>query len=170
MGQGNGNEYKSGRVRWTGHVSRMGREEVHTGFWWKNQKEGDHLEDPGVDVRIILKRISEKWDREARIFPVGSLSSRVSVWRNPANDEDVLLSAGSFLRLYLWVAICRQFPLSVSLGRFVCCYKWLTQRGTYQIRNVYIGFFCCPDRSWWRHLVTAYTATYVPDWTTYHKT
>jgi hypothetical protein len=25
-------------------------------------REGDHLEDPGVDVRIILRRIFKKWD------------------------------------------------------------------------------------------------------------
>jgi hypothetical protein len=41
------------------HVWKKG--EVHTGFWWKNLREGDHLEDPGVDERIILKRTLEKW-------------------------------------------------------------------------------------------------------------
>jgi hypothetical protein len=25
---------KSRRIRWVGHVARMGREEVHTKFWW----------------------------------------------------------------------------------------------------------------------------------------
>jgi hypothetical protein len=40
----------------------MGRREVHTGFWWGNLREGDHLEDRGVDVRIILKWILEKWN------------------------------------------------------------------------------------------------------------
>jgi hypothetical protein len=39
-----------------------GREEVHTGLWWGNLREGDHLEDPGVDVRIILKWIFERLD------------------------------------------------------------------------------------------------------------
>ena len=29
---------------------------------WGNLREGGHLEDPGVDRRIILKWISEKWD------------------------------------------------------------------------------------------------------------
>jgi hypothetical protein len=33
----------------------MGREEVYTGFWWVNMREIDHLEDPGVDGRIILR-------------------------------------------------------------------------------------------------------------------
>ena len=30
---------KSRRVRWAGHVARMGRGEVRTGFWWVNAKE-----------------------------------------------------------------------------------------------------------------------------------
>jgi hypothetical protein len=38
------------------------RGEVHTGFWWGDLREGDHLEDPGIDERIILKWISKKWD------------------------------------------------------------------------------------------------------------
>jgi hypothetical protein len=38
------------------------RGEVHTGFWWGDLSEGDHLEDPGIEVRIILKWIFKKWD------------------------------------------------------------------------------------------------------------
>jgi hypothetical protein len=35
---------------------------VHTGFWWGNLREGDHLKDPGIDGRIILRQNSRKWD------------------------------------------------------------------------------------------------------------
>jgi hypothetical protein len=41
--------------------------EVHTGFWWGSLREGDHLEDPGVDGRIILKWIFEKWDGGSKL-------------------------------------------------------------------------------------------------------
>jgi hypothetical protein len=34
---------------------------VHTGFWWKYLRDGDNVQDPGVDGRIILKWIFEKW-------------------------------------------------------------------------------------------------------------
>jgi hypothetical protein len=39
-----------------------GKTDVHTGFWWGDLREGDYLGDPGVDGRIILQWIFEKWD------------------------------------------------------------------------------------------------------------
>jgi len=43
------------RMRWAGHVARMGRRgDVLTGFWWGNVRERDELEDRDVHGRIIL--------------------------------------------------------------------------------------------------------------------
>jgi hypothetical protein len=50
----------SRRMRWTGHVARMGEREVYTGFWLGNLRERDHLADPSVDGMIILRRIFRK--------------------------------------------------------------------------------------------------------------
>jgi len=49
-------------MRWAGHVVRIGRREVYTGFWCGNLKEGDHFEDPDVDARKMLRWIFGKWE------------------------------------------------------------------------------------------------------------
>jgi hypothetical protein len=36
--------------------------ELYTGFWWGNLRERNHLEDPGVYRKVILRWIFEKWD------------------------------------------------------------------------------------------------------------
>ena len=41
------------------HVWRRG--EAYTGFLWGNLRGRDHLEDPGVDGKIILRWIIRKW-------------------------------------------------------------------------------------------------------------
>jgi len=40
----------------------LGTGEACTWFWWGNLRERDHLEDPGIDGRIILIWIFRKWD------------------------------------------------------------------------------------------------------------
>ena len=53
---------KSRRLRLARHVARMGRNEAYIGFWWGNLRERDHLGDPGVEGRIILRWIFRKWN------------------------------------------------------------------------------------------------------------
>jgi hypothetical protein len=53
---------KSRRLRRAGHVARMGKGEVCTGFWWGNLRERDCWGDPDVDGRIILEWIYKKRD------------------------------------------------------------------------------------------------------------
>jgi hypothetical protein len=48
-------------MRWVGHVALMGSGEVYTGFWWGNPRERNHLKEPGVDGRIILKWVFRMW-------------------------------------------------------------------------------------------------------------
>jgi len=38
------------------------RGEAYTGFWWGNLRERDHLGDPVIYGRIILRWIFRKWD------------------------------------------------------------------------------------------------------------
>jgi hypothetical protein len=53
-------QIKSRRMRWAGHVARMGEEtEKCTGFWWESRKENNHLKDQGVDGRM-----GSKWTLE----------------------------------------------------------------------------------------------------------
>jgi hypothetical protein len=42
-----------------------GKGEVLTGFWWGNLREIDHLEDPGANVKIILRWIFKKENESA---------------------------------------------------------------------------------------------------------
>jgi len=35
---------------------------AYTGFRWGNLRERNHLGDPGIDGRILLRRIFRKWD------------------------------------------------------------------------------------------------------------
>ena len=49
---------ESRRMRWVGHVVV----ETYSGVWWGNLRERNHLEDPGVDGRIMLRWIFGKWD------------------------------------------------------------------------------------------------------------
>jgi hypothetical protein len=56
------NLYSPPKWDWRGKQHVWGRDEAYRGFWWENLRERDHLEDPDVDGRIILRWIFRKWD------------------------------------------------------------------------------------------------------------
>jgi hypothetical protein len=45
-------QVKSRRMRWAGHVARMGEERKYTRFWWESPKERDHSEDQGLGGKM----------------------------------------------------------------------------------------------------------------------
>jgi hypothetical protein len=51
----------SRRMRWAGHVARMGRRGMHIAFRWKSHKETDHYSDldvgKGVNIKMDLREI-----------------------------------------------------------------------------------------------------------------
>jgi len=53
---------KSRRMRWVGNVAHTGESRGTYRVLWGNMRERDHLEDAGVDGRIILRWIFRKWD------------------------------------------------------------------------------------------------------------
>jgi len=57
--------------------------EVYTGFWWRNLRERDHLENPGVNGRIIRGWIFRKWDGGA-VDWIDMAQDR-DRWRAPVN-------------------------------------------------------------------------------------
>jgi hypothetical protein len=50
---------KSRRMRWVGHVARMGK---RLDYWWESQGKRDHEEDQDLGGWIILGWILERWD------------------------------------------------------------------------------------------------------------
>jgi hypothetical protein len=51
---------KSRRMRWAGHVARIGERRTHIGYWSESQRERDHYEDQDVGGWLILRWILER--------------------------------------------------------------------------------------------------------------
>jgi hypothetical protein len=69
-------QIKSRRIRWAGHVARMGGGgETCTGVWCESPKERDHLKDQGVDGRM-----GSKWTLGRLVWGVE--------WIHLAQDRD----------------------------------------------------------------------------------
>jgi hypothetical protein len=75
----------------------LGKKEVHTGFWWGDLREGDHLGDPRVDRRIILKWIFKKWDGGTDCIDLAQDRDRWRAVVNAVTNFQVPSNAGNFL-------------------------------------------------------------------------
>jgi hypothetical protein len=51
---------KSRRMRWAGHVARLGSRGLGLGYWWEFQKERDQWDDQDVGGWTILKWILDR--------------------------------------------------------------------------------------------------------------
>ena len=85
------------RMRWAGHVACLGTVQVYTGFWWGNLRERDHLEDPGVDGRIILRWIFRKWVGGHGLERSGSGYGQVAGTCECANEPSGSVKCREFL-------------------------------------------------------------------------
>ena len=88
-----------------------GDEKCTKDFHEKNVREGDHLEDPGVDGRIILKWVLKKWYRG--MDWVDLAQDRNSWWAvvNAVMNLRVPLNAGNFLSSLGTVRFTGRTPL-----------------------------------------------------------
>jgi hypothetical protein len=57
-------------------------EEMHTGFWQRSLREGNHLEDLDVDGRTILKWVFNKWNGRMALLDLAQDWDR---WRDRVN-------------------------------------------------------------------------------------
>jgi hypothetical protein len=55
---------KSRRNKWVGHVESMGKGEAYTEISCEEFRKRDHLQDPGLDGRTILKWIFRMWNMD----------------------------------------------------------------------------------------------------------
>jgi hypothetical protein len=70
---------------------------VHTGFWWGDLREGNHLGDPGIDGRIILKCILNNWDGGMDWIELAQDRAGWQALVNAVMNYQVPYNAGNFL-------------------------------------------------------------------------
>ena len=69
-----------------------------TRFWWGNLRERDHLENPGVDVRIVLRWIFRKWGGGGcAVDRAGSGEGQVAGTCECGNEPSGSIKCGEFL-------------------------------------------------------------------------
>jgi len=81
----------------------MGRAEACRWLWWGNLRDTDHLEDPGVDGKVILRWIFRKWDvgvwTESSCLRIGTGGGTCECGNEPLGS----IKCGEFLD---WLRTC----------------------------------------------------------------
>jgi hypothetical protein len=80
---------------WT--CSTYGEREAYTGFWRGNLRERVHLEDPGVDGRIILRWIFRNWMCGYGLDRAGPGQGQVAGTCECGNEPSGSIKRGEFL-------------------------------------------------------------------------
>ena len=70
---------------------------MHTGFWWGKLRERGHLEDPGIDERIILRWIYRNWVGRHGMDGSGSGYEQVADTCECGNEPSSSIKCGKFL-------------------------------------------------------------------------
>ena len=88
-------------MRWARHVAHIEGRKLHTGFWWGDLRERDHLEDLGIGGRMILMWIFEKWCGGGGMGWI-DLAENMDRWRALVNvlmDLHAFYNAGNLLTI-----------------------------------------------------------------------
>ena len=70
---------------------------MQTGFWWENLRKRDHLEDSGIDGRIILRHLQEVGCEAKGWIDVVQDRDRWWAMVNAAMNLRVVQNVGNFL-------------------------------------------------------------------------
>jgi len=70
---------------------------VYAGFWWVNLRERDHMQDPGVDGRIILRWTFRKSDGGMDWIELAQDRDRWRALVNSGNEPSSSIRCGEFL-------------------------------------------------------------------------
>jgi hypothetical protein len=99
------------RLKWAGHVAPIGERRDVSRVLLGNPRVRDHLEDPCVDGRIILRWIFRKWDEGAWTGLIWLRIRKVAGTCQCGKESSGSINAGNFLIIREPVSFSRRAVL-----------------------------------------------------------